>query len=211
MAKAKVWSAEKSGKNLKSDATTLARAHNAAWGTANKAALFLRKAKMVGTGKNRKRATMKSKNGETRVAPQRLNRCFRQAATNVLLSGAAESVAAILKSEAETMNVAVEGEVRVAAALPKMSKPAELAFEHALAAYTQTIFAAATSIKGSIKQHSKVTAGCMAAAVEIANKRIFSATTLAPGVIVPSTMKKPKASKKAPKEEKTVPEKEAAA
>lgn len=185
MAKAnpKVWSAEKSAKSLRQDAATLAKATNTAWGVARKAPLFLRKPKYVGSGKNKKRVTMMNRFGVEIPTPQRANRCFRTAALQTLLSGAAASVNELLKREAETMKTEISGEASVAASLPKLSVGAEIELEHALSAYTQTIFKAAVQIKESMNIHSKVSAGCMTAACDIVNKDVFASSTLAPGAV----------------------------
>ena len=182
-AKTKVWSAEKSAKSLRQDAATLAKATNTTWGVARKAPLFLRKPKYVGSGKGKKRATMTNRFGVEVPIPQRANRCFRTAALKTLLSGAAASVNELLKGEAETMRTEIAGEVSVAASLPKLSVGAEIELEHALSAYTQTIFDAAVQIKDSMNMHSKVSAGCMTAACDIVNKNIFASSTLAPGAV----------------------------
>ena len=188
-----VWSAERSGKNVRDDAVSVGRATNAAWSVATKAPLFLRKAKYVGVGKQKKRATM-VRNGEVVPIPVKTNRCIKKVALKAMLSAAAQSAAATLQAEAEAMNTTVRGEAAVAAALPSLSKGAELALEHALVSYAQTIFDSAVRIKDSISKpksdgsgemqtlHQKVTANCMAAAAEIVNRKTFSSTGLATGL-----------------------------
>lgn len=183
-AKPKVWSAEKSSKNLRQDAATLAKATNAAWGIARKAPLFLRKPKYVGTGKSKKRAMMTNRFGEEVPVPQRKNRCVRSATFKTLLSGAAASVNELLQQEGGVLKTDTNGEATVAAALPKLSDGAELEFEHALSTYTQTIFEAAVHIKDSMKMHNKVSMGCMQAACDIVNKAVFASSTLSPGTVV---------------------------
>ena len=189
-AKPKVWSAEKSGKSLRQDAIALAKATNTAWAVAKKAPLFLRKSKFVGSGKSKKRATMTNRFGVEVPVPQRANRCFRTATLKTLLSGAAASVNELLKGEAEAMKTKVTGEASVAASLPKLSIGAEIELEHALAAYTQTIFDAAVQIKDSMSMHSKVSAGCMSAACDIVNKNVFTSSTLAPGAVCVGTKRR---------------------
>ena len=196
-AKPKIWSAEKSSKSLRVGAATLAKTANTAWSVARKSPLFLRKPKFVGTGKHKKRATMTNRFGAEVPVPQRANRCLRSATFKVLLSGAAASVDALLKSEAAAYKTAIAGEASVAAALPKLSVGAELALEHALAAYTQTLFAAACRIKDSANVHSKVSAGCMLAAAQIVNKDVFASSTLAPGAVVVEAKKRAKKKKAA--------------
>lgn len=191
MPKPKVWSAERSSKNLRGDATKLARSTNAMWGIATKTPYFLRKARMVGTGKNKKRATMMRMGTEVPV-PVKTNRCVRKAAVKTLLSAAAMNAASVLGDEADTMRTEVDGEVAVAAALPVLSKGAELALEHALVAYTQSIFDVAVRIKDTMSMHSKVTSNCMSAAAEIVNDAVFSSSTLAPGAVTVDVPKKRK-------------------
>lgn len=190
MAKAKIWSAEKSAKNCKADASLLIKKYNAAWGVAPKSALFLRRPKMVGTGKNKKRATMKNTKGVEVPVPQKANRALRTPGIKTLFSGAAAEVTGMLKREAEQLKTPIEGELKVAASLPSLSKPAELAFEHALSAYAQTIFSTALGLKTSIGQHDKISAGAMSAAAEIVNSKVFASASLAPGIIVPMAKKK---------------------
>ena len=203
------WSAERSAKNIRDDATGIARSTNSAWSVATKAPLFLRKAKTVGVGKQKKRAMMMRK-GEEVPVPQKTNRCIKKVALKTMLSAAAQSAAATLKAEAAMMNVGYNGEAAVAAALPMMSKGAELALEHALVSYTQTIFDTALRIKDSMSKpkgdgsgdvvplHQKVTAGCMAAAAEIVNRKTFSTTGLSVGLPV-YDFKKAAPKKTAPK------------
>ena len=182
-AKPKVWSAEKSAKSLRQDAAELAKATNITWGSARKAPLFLRKPKYVGSGKGKKRAAMTNRFGVEVQIPQRANRCFRTATLKTLLSGAAASVNELLKDEAGAMKTEINGEASVAVSLPKLSVGAEIELEHALSAYTQTIFDVAVQIKDSMDMHSKVSAGCMTSACEIVNKDVFASSTLAPGAV----------------------------
>lgn len=205
MPSSKIWSAEKSAKLLRSDASALQKATNSSWGIAKKTPLFLRKPKYVGSGKSKKRATMINMHGKQVPVPQRANRCFRSSALKVLLSGAAAEVDALLKSEGESLKTKVNGEAHVAASLPKLSVGAELALEHALVAYTQTVFDAAKRMKDSMKLHGKVSAGCMSAAADIVNKAVFSSSTLAPGQFVYSSAKRAKrtGAKKTGKEDKS--------
>lgn len=206
-----VWSAERSAKNLRADSVNLARTTNAAWSVATKAPLFLRKAKTVGSGKQKKRATM-MRRGQEVLVPVKTNRAIKKVALKAMLSAAAQSAAATLAAEAEAMNVSVSGEAAVAAALPSLSKGAELAIEHALVSYTQTIFDTAVRIKDSlakpkgdgsgtmIPMHAKVTVGCMSAAADLVNRKTFQTTGLAFGNPIPNLKPAPtkKAKKKAP-------------
>lgn len=186
---------------MKTDALALQKASNVLWGTAKKSQLFLRKPKFVGVGKNRKRATQIGPNGVEMPVPQRGNRCLRSKTIKLMLSGAAAEVAALLSSEAEVRKTEIAGEARVAAALPKLSQGAEIALEHALSTYTQTVFDAAKRIKDSMKLHGKVSAGCMSAAADIVNAAVFSSSTLAPGAFVAVKRVSKKTKKKATKEE----------
>ena len=200
MAKARLWSAEKSQTQLKSDAAALKRSQNTAWSAAKKAPLFLKKPKFVGTGKSKKRATM-TRFGKEVPVPQRSNRCLRSSTIKVLLSGAAAEAAAVLGQEATALKTEVAGEANVAAALPKLSAGAEIAFEHALVAYAQTMCDAAVRLKNSMNMHEKVSLGCMTAAAEIVNKEVFKTATLAPGrVLVTSSRRKAGKGKKGGKD-----------
>jgi hypothetical protein len=209
MGRTKCWSAEKSVKNVRQDAVTVARATNAAWGVATKAPLFLRRPKMVGTGKTKKRATM-TRNGKEVPCPQKTNRAVRKSAWKTLLSAAALNAAETLGRESSHMNVPIQGEAAVAAAMPSMAKGAELALEHALVIYAQTIFDNAVRIRKSVQVttkddassslaplHKKVTVGAMAAAAEITNSMVFGGSTLQPGMLIrdyaPKRKKKTKA------------------
>ena len=196
VSRAKVWSAEKSAKSLKESAALLTKRTNVAWAVAPKSSLFLRKAKFVGSGKNKKRATM-VRNGKEVPIPQRSNRCLRSTTFKTLLSGAAAAVDEQLKLDAAALHTEVPGELSVAAALPVMSKPAELELEHFMAAYASTVASLAASIKDDLKLHTKVTVGAMLAACEIVNRRVFSSTGFAPGTFVVST--KPRSKAKAAK------------
>ena len=189
MAKARIWSAERSSHQLRSDSATLKKAQNTAWSAAKKAPLFLKKPKFVGTGKAKKRATM-TRFGKEVFVPQRSNRCIRSSTMKVLLSGAAAEAAAVLGKEAKALKTEVAGEANVAAALPKLSVGAEILFEHALVAYCQTICDSAVRLKNSMSIHEKVSLGCVTAAAEIVNKEVFKTATLAPGRILITSRRK---------------------
>ena len=193
---------------MRADATALTRHTNNVWSIATKAPLFLRKAKMVGTGKSKKRATM-IRDGKEVEVPVKTNRCIKKIAIRTMLSAAAQSAAKTLADEAAALGVGVLGETPVAYALPSISKGGELALEHALSSYAQTIFDSAVRIKASmatqkapgvvVPLHKKVTAGCMLAACEIVNDRMFSCVGLAPGqvTLLPPKSKKAASQKKA--------------
>lgn len=144
---------------------------------------------MIGSGKNKKRATMKNAKGVEVPVPQKANRALRTPAIKTLFSGAAAQVTGMLKREAEQLKTPIEGELKVAASLPSLSKAAEFAFEHALSAYAQTLFSTALGLKTSIAQHGKISAGAMSAAVELVNGRVFASASLAPGIVVPIAKK----------------------
>jgi len=183
-AKPKVFSAEKSAKSLRADATKLAKATNVAWSIAKRTPLFLRRPKFVGSGKSKTRAMMTNRHGIDAPIPQRKNRCLRSATIKALLSGAAASVDQLLKAEAGTLKTQIDGELSVAASLPKLSEGAEIELEHALSTYAATIFDRAVRIKNSMKIHSKVSQGAMVAAVDIVNREVFASSTMCPGKIV---------------------------
>jgi len=208
MVKARIWSAEKSAKQLREDATSILRATNAAWGHANKAPLMLKKAKYVGTGKSKKRATM-MRRGEEVPVPVKTHRCIRKNAIRTLFSAAAHSASQRLAFEAREMEMPFKGEATVAAALPTYAKGVDLLLERALAAYAQTCFDTSVRIVKSIGIHQKVTAGAMQAACEIVNQNVFATAGIAPGIMMPSMVK---ARKKAPKKTKAqAPEDDSAA
>lgn len=176
-------SSQLSAKNVVLSAKESQKYYNATWSVARKAPLFLRKPKLVGTGKNKKRATMVRFGKEVPV-PQKTNRCSRRHPVRVLLSAAAAECAETLREENELLRTGAEGEREVAPMLPAIQPGAELLIEHALTAYAQTVFANAVDIKDSVQAHKKVTKGCMEAAVEIANRRVFDAADMAPGVVI---------------------------
>ena len=185
--------------NSRADAKAMARTYNSVWGVAKHAPLFLRRAKMVGTGKTKKRATFKNRKGEDVPIPQKMNRTVRRFPLRVLLSAAAANAAQIVKDEATLMRSEgdVTGEATVSGALPDISRGAELAFEHALVAYAQTAFRNAIAIKDAVGMHKKVTIGSMNAGVKILNDQLQACTGIAPGIFVPDKPSKGK-SKKAP-------------
>lgn len=195
----KQWSAEKSQRQLKKDASHCSKATVAAWGCASKSNLFLKKAKYVGNGKNKTRATT-TRNGKVVPVPQRANRALRKASIKTLLSGAAMGVAKQMAEAAAHLGIDHQGESRTAALLPGMSKGAELAFERVLIAYAKTLFTAAVEIKNSIGTHSKLTHGAAVAGCNIANGEIFASSGLNPGKAMFLSPRKKK--KRAPKSEK---------
>ena len=132
--KVKIWSAEKSAHNIRKDAVTLGRATNAVWSNAQNASVLLKKPKTVGSGKSKKRATMVRGGVEVPI-PVKLNRCIRKTAIKALLSSAALSASRLLAREAGKVRQTALGESTVAAALPILSKGAELCLEQALVAY----------------------------------------------------------------------------
>lgn len=197
MAKARTWSAEKSAKQVREDSVAVARASNAAWSHANKSPLMLKKAKYVGSGKAKKRATMMRK-GEEVPVPIKTNRCVRKNAIRTLFSAAAYAATQRLAQEAGEMDMSPQGEATVAAYLPNYAKGVDLLLEQALVAYAQTCFDTAVRIKSSMNMHKKCTAGCMQAACEIVNSSVFSSAGIAPGVVVAGVVKpRKKAAKKA--------------
>ena len=181
-----VQSSQLSAKNIVSSAKESQKYYNATWSVARKAPLFLRKPKFVGTGKNKKRATM-IRFGKEVPVPQKTNRCSRRHPVRVLLSAAAAECAETLREENELLRTGAEGEREVAPMLPAIQPGAELLIEHALTAYAQTVFANAVDIKESVKMHKKVTKGCMEAAIEIANRRVFAAAGMTPCVVINAT------------------------
>ena len=200
-AKPKIVSSKLSQTNLRNDAKFVNQTHNRLWACTRVAPLFLRRPKMVGVGKNKRRATYVNKRGENVPIAQTSNRCVRRFPLRVLLSAATANAASILRNEAALMRVAVKGEV-VSGALPQISKGGEIALENALIAYAQTAFQFALDIKDSIKMHKKVTAGAMSAATKILNSQLTASTSLAPGMYFldrkPSVKRKAKKSAVAP-------------
>ena len=196
--KPKVWSAERSQKQLFSDAKTNAKAFNSIWSLARKAPLFLRKAKYEGHGKNKRRALMKNRFGVEVPVPQRGNRCLRSATFKALLSGAAASAAEILGEEGADLKQDLNGEAKVASYLPKMTASAEILLEHALSMYASTIFKTAVSLKDDLKIHTKVSHNGMLAAADIVNRDIFSSVSFKPSTYQVETKVPKKRAKKQP-------------
>jgi hypothetical protein len=183
MAKKQTPSSQVSGKNLMVGTKANNKAYNAMWSVANKAPLFLRKAKYTGTGKTRKRATT-VRFGKEVVVAQKTNRCTRRHPIRVLMSAATAECAAILKHETDMLRVDADGERESAPFLPALQPGAELLIEHALTAYAQTMFDKATRIRESLNMHKKVTTGSMQAAAEITNRAVFASAGMCPGMVV---------------------------
>lgn len=188
--KAKHPSSKASILNVRGDAKATQRRYNSLWSVANRAPLFLRRPKMIGTGKSKKRATYKNRRGEEVPIPQKMNRCVPRFPLRVLLSAAAANAAETIKHEAELMHSTddVTGEATVSGGLPDISRGAELAFEHAIVCYAQTAFRNALAIRDSVGAHKKVTVGSMNAAVKILNNQLHSCTSVAPGVFLPDKL-----------------------
>jgi len=167
--------------NTRSDAKTVQKTCNAMWSCTNQAPLFLRRPKVVGSGKSKRRATYKNKRGEDVPIPQKMNRSFRRFPLRVLVSAATANAASIFASEANAMRIGVKGETNVSGALMQISKGAEVAIEQALVAYAQSAFQNAIALRDSMKLHKKVTAGSMSAATRILNNQLASCTGLSPG------------------------------
>ncbi len=166
------------------------RACNAAWGCATSAPFLLRKAKfVVGPNGTKKRAMMwrTFPDGSKREVPvpQRVARCAKKSPLVVMASAAAKECAAVLEKEANMLRLETRGEKPNAPSLPSLGKGAELMIESTLVAYAQAVFGTALDIKEALGMHKKVTPGCMAAALEIVNAKLFEATTHSPGQIVP--------------------------
>jgi hypothetical protein len=181
-----VSSSQLSGKNVIAGSKSNSKAYNAMWSVANKAPLFLRKPKYIGTGKERKRATM-VRFGKVVPVPQKTNRCARRHPIRVLISGAAAECADILERENDTLRVDADGEREKAPFLPALQPGAELLLEHAFKAYAQTIFDRANRIREAVNAHKKVTVGSMQAASEITNRYVFASTSMCPGALVIET------------------------
>ena len=193
----KVKSADASVAQIRADVRKSAKAFNSTWGIADKSGLFLKKQKMVGTGKDRRPATITTSDGKTKLAPRRTNRCLRRHALKVLMSAAVHDAAQSCELENFSMSHEIMGENPRAPALFTISKGATLLVEHALAAYCQSIFKTAISIVDNAGVHQKVTAGAMRAAAEITNTSIQRATAVVPFVYNANAYKRP-LKKKAP-------------
>ena len=176
----RVWSAELSLKNLRSDARKVAKASSVAWSVAKKAPLFQRAPKSGSSSK------------------PRLRRCIRRAVFKTMLSGAAAEATALLKEESERLGVEFSGEATVSPALPTLSAGAELAIEHVVCSYASLLFDTAVRLKSSLGVHSKVTVGAAQAAAAIVNRELASAVAVAPGITVPEkTLKRKRRAKPA--------------
>jgi len=190
-------SSQSSITNIRDDAKATSKLYNQMWSITKHAPLFLKRPKMVGTGKQRKRATYTNKRGEEVPISQKVNHCFRRYPVRVLLSAAAANVAQTLEAESAMMKTDVKGEANCSGALPVLTKGAEKALEHAFVAYCQTIYEAALDIRAEMNVHQKVTAGCMQAAANIVNDIISTSTGVVPGVLVLNKSKRKKIKKKA--------------
>lgn len=187
----KVKSADASVAQIRSDVRKSAKAFNSSWGAAEKSGLFLKKQKMVGTGKDRRAATVTGADGKTKLAPRRTNRCLRRHAIKVLLSAAIHDAAQNTEMENGEMATESLGENTRAPALFTISKGASLLFEHALASYTQSIFKTACNIVDNSGVHMKPTAGAMRAAAEITNTSVQRAASIVPFVFNANEYAKP--------------------
>ena len=167
--------------NMRTDTRKTAKAFNAAWGAAAKSPLFLRRAKYVGSGKEKRLATI-TVNGITKPAPRRSNKCLSGHSLKILLSAAIHDANETLAAEGKAMGIDISGEMMRAPALYTISKGASLMMEHALSSYTQSIFDAATRIVDNEGKHQKVTPGSMRAAVEIVNTSLARASSMIPYV-----------------------------
>ena len=205
----KVNTADLSCFNIRADARKSAKAFNSAWGASDKAPYFLKKAKMVGTGKERRPATVTDKNGITKVVARRTNRCLRRHAMRALLSAAIYDSAYTLEIENAIMGIEASGEMARAPGMYTISKGAAMLFEHALSAYAQTVFHTASNIVDNAAVHMKVTTGAMKAATEIINTSLTRASSTSPFIFhansYKKTTKKPKKcagkTKEAPQED----------
>lgn len=177
-----VKSADASVFQIRSDARRSSKGYNQAWGHAEKSGFFLKKQKMVGIGKDRRPATVTDRDGKQKITPRRTNRCLRRHAIKILLSASISDAAKNLELENGELAFEPSGENARAPALFTISKGATLLFEHALAAYTQSIFSTAVNIVDNAGVHMKPTAGAVKAAVEIVNTKIQRATSTAPFV-----------------------------
>lgn len=186
-----VKSADASVAQIRSDARKSAKFFNAAWGVADKSGVFLKKQRMVGVGKERRAATVTGADGKQKLAPRRTNRCLRRHAMKVLLSAAIHDVAQTAEQENVAMALEPLGENARAPALFTISKGATLMFEHALAAYTQSIFKTAVNIVDNAGVHMKPTSGAMRAAAEIVNTNVQRATSVAPFIFNANPYHKP--------------------
>lgn len=167
--------------NTRNDAKAVAKTYNRTWSVTNAAPLFLRRPKLIGTGKSKKRATYRNKKGEDVPIPQKANRCVRRFPLRVLLSAAAASAAETIANDAKMMRTEVHGEAGVSGALPDISRGAEVAIEFALVAYAQSAFQNALAIRDAVGIHKKVTNGAMSAGTKILNDQLAACTGLAPG------------------------------
>lgn len=190
-----IKSADLSMHQIRSDAKKSAKNFNAAWNVAAKAPCFLKKQKYVGTGKDKRVATVVDRNGVTKPTPRRTNRCLRHHAMKILLSSAIDDAAKTAEEELEEMAQEALGENKRAPALYTLSKGAQMAFEQALVAYAQSIFENANRIVENAGVHAKVTPGAMKAAAEMVNTNITRATAIAPFVFHTNLYSKPAAKK----------------
>jgi len=202
----KVATADLSCFNIRSDARKSAKAFNAAWGASEKSPYFLKKAKMIGTGKERRPATVTDKNGITKPVPRRTNRCLRRHAMRTLLSAAIQDSAQTLEIENKIMGIEAMGEMARAPGMYTISKGAAMMFEHALSAYAQTVFFTASNIVDNTGVHMKVTQGAMKAATEIVNTNLTRASSTAPFVFHANRYKQTAKKKKGAEKTKEAPE-----
>ena len=205
----KVNTADLSCFNIRSDARKSAKAFNSAWGASEKAPYFLKKAKMIGTGKDRRPATVTDKNGVTKPAARRTNRCLRRHAMRTLLSAAIQDSAQTLAIENAIMGIEATGEMARSPGLYTISKGAAMMFEHALSAYAQTVFNTASNIVDNTGVHMKVTQGAMKAATDIVNTNLTRATSTSPFIFHANLYKQTaKKSKKGAEKTKEAPQEE---
>jgi hypothetical protein len=205
----KINTADLSAFNIRADARKSAKAFNSAWGASEKAPYFLKKAKMIGTGKDRRPATVTDKNGITKPAARRTNRCLRRHAMRTLLSAAIQDSAYTLAIENKIMGIKATGEMARAPCMYTISKGAAMMFEHALSAYAQTVFDTASNIVDNTGVHMKVTQGAMKAATEIVNTNLTRASSTSPFVFHSNLYKKAaKKSKKGAEKTKEAPQEE---
>ena len=160
--------------------------YNWTWNAAAKSSMLTKKAPKGPDGK-----TIKKYNTAGKLIVK-TNRLSRPHAYKILLSGASAEAYRIMSAEAATLRRKVDPESAYCPAFPTISDGALLSLEHFCVALCQTYFGRAVSLKNSNKTTQKVTGKMQEMACAAVNEKIFTASSLGPGLVRMAAPPKPK-------------------
>tara|TARA_B100000575_G_scaffold115662_1_gene91973 strand:- start:936 stop:1595 length:660 start_codon:yes stop_codon:yes gene_type:complete len=179
MTKSNVAAHKRSGERLSTTSRQLRRKENDVWRIARKAPMFLKRSFEV--------KEVVTKQGKTRektgkVVYKRSQRLINSHAYLVLMSGAANYAASVVKATAATFRENVQDENR-SPWLPGISPGAAAVLEQFLCAYTQEATYKATQVRKSLGTSKRLSDKLMSLGFDAANEAIFDAASLAPRAI----------------------------